>query len=151
MSQSIPLSSLQLKRHYVSELTFHAIEESVPEPHEVEIGQSIGMGHAVGDDRAWRLALTIKFRVRKEKRELAHGSITFVGLFQIAESVKPEDRPAFVGVNGATILYGAAREMIVNLTSRSTLGTVLFPSVSFSGLAFTPESAAPSQIQAPAI
>lgn len=46
-----------------------------------------------------------------------------------------EERRVRALVNGASLLYGAVREMVSNITSRSTHGSFLLPSLSFQDLA----------------
>lgn len=46
-----------------------------------------------------------------------------------------EERRARALVNGASLLYGVVREMVSTITSRSTHGPLLLPSLSFADLA----------------
>ena len=46
-----------------------------------------------------------------------------------------EERRVRALVNGASLLYGAVREMVSNITSRSAHGPMLLPSLSFQDLA----------------
>lgn len=46
-----------------------------------------------------------------------------------------EERRVRALVNGVSLLYGAVREMVSNITSRSTHGQLLLPSLSFADLA----------------
>lgn len=54
-----------------------------------------------------------------------------VGLFNISEKIEIEERNNIVTVNGASLLYGAIREQISTLTSRSYLGTMVLPTMDF--------------------
>ncbi|BAK10838.1 hypothetical protein PAJ_0758 [Pantoea ananatis AJ13355] len=45
-----------------------------------------------------------------------------------------EERKRFVVSNGSTMLYGAVREVLINLTSRQKYGPVLLPTTSFANM-----------------
>lgn len=61
-----------------------------------------------------------------------------------------EERHVRALVNGVSLIYGAAREMITNITSRSSHGPLLLPSLSFADLAHTkPDEVTPVQIPKP--
>jgi preprotein translocase subunit SecB len=47
------------------------------------------------------------------------------GLFEVVGNVPKEERETFVAVNGTTLLFGAVREQIANLTARSFHGMLL--------------------------
>lgn len=50
-------------------------------------------------------------------------------------SGQAEERRVVALVNGVSLLYGVVREMVSNITSRSTHGQLLLPSLNFSELA----------------
>lgn len=53
------------------------------------------------------------------------------GLFEVVGNVPKEERETFVAVNGTTLLFGAVREQIANITARSANGMLLLPTVNF--------------------
>lgn len=53
------------------------------------------------------------------------------GLFSISEKVEIKDRNNIITVNGASLLYGAIREQVATITSRSYLGTMVLPTMDF--------------------
>ncbi len=62
-----------------------------------------------------------------------------------------EERRVRALVNGASLLYGAVREMVSTITSRSAHGPLLLPSLNFQDLAsHKPEEAAPAVLPAAA-
>jgi len=121
----------QLRRHYISQLEFSSIEEVVPDPHGVEATASIAMGPNTANPRNWRLELTVKFSVRHEQKEISKGTVVFVGIFDVNPQVPEDEMPRLVAINGASILYGAAREMIANISARGSNRLVTLPSISF--------------------
>lgn len=57
--------------------------------------------------------------------------IGVLGLFTCSEKIEIEDRNNIVTVNGASVLYGAIREQVATLTSRSYLGSMVLPTMDF--------------------
>lgn len=56
--------------------------------------------------------------------------IHIVGIFD-GHDLPADRRDGLVAANGATLLYGAARDMVLTLTMRTFLGAVLLPTVAF--------------------
>jgi preprotein translocase subunit SecB len=56
------------------------------------------------------------------------------GYFQVPEEMPEELREKMVKTNGSSILYGAAREIIREMTSRGIFRKIYFPTVSFAPL-----------------
>ena len=84
------------------------------------------------DPRRWMVDLTVELGNRDDQEPAAYnGSITARGWFEVAKAY-PEDRQkALIEVTAVSILYGACREMLANITARSTHGIISIPSVSF--------------------
>jgi preprotein translocase subunit SecB len=58
-----------------------------------------------------------------------------------------EERRVRALVNGASLLYGAVREMVSTITSRSAHGPLLLPSLNFQDLAsHKPDEVAPTAL-----
>lgn len=97
-----------------------------------KFGSSIQLGNIQlpsGEPR-----FTVQLRLRAEPKEGGKFpyklEIELLGVFD-GERLSEEKRDALVAVNGASLLYGAAREIVLGLTSRSLMGAVLLPSVTF--------------------
>jgi len=58
--------------------------------------------------------------------------IRTVGLFSINADLPIHERDNIVTVNGAAVLYGAIRELVTTITSRSLKGLLTLPTVNFS-------------------
>ena len=69
----------------------------------------------------------------KEKKSELPYDIEFelLGFFEVSKKVEKERRAALVLANGASILYSAAREVIVTMTGRFMKGHVTMPGVNF--------------------
>lgn len=57
--------------------------------------------------------------------------IAVVGVFNVLPSLPIERREDLVTVNGASILYGAIRELVLGLTSRFSSGPMTLPGMNF--------------------
>ena len=82
--------------------------------------------------RQFMVTLELKFGSQDEEQIAPYfGQIHIEGEFQVADSFPEERVEELVQVTGASILFGACREMLANLTARSTFGMISLPSVSF--------------------
>lgn len=82
---------------------------------------------------------TVQLRLRAGPKE---GSKNFPYKFEVAmlgifdgSKLPEEKREQLVAVNGASLLYSSARELLISLTSRSVGGAVLLPTVQFTDVA----------------
>lgn len=57
--------------------------------------------------------------------------IGVIGLFNVLPSLDKNRREDLLTVNGASILYGAIREMVTSITSRFALGALTLPGMNF--------------------
>lgn len=55
--------------------------------------------------------------------------IVVVGVFKVAQSW--DEKEKLLRVNGSSILYSAAREFLITITSRGPFGAVTLPTISF--------------------
>lgn len=79
----------------------------------------------------------LKFRIalenENEKGKAApyDVDIEVAGVFSIISDMPAADRDDFVRVNGCAVLYGAIRDQVLTLTSRSARGPLMLPTVNF--------------------
>lgn len=57
--------------------------------------------------------------------------ITAMGLIEIARKIDKEKRGDLAAVNGASLIYGAIRELVTTLTARGTVGSLVLPTMDF--------------------
>lgn len=62
-------------------------------------------------------------------------SVDAYAWFSVSPAVPPEKRQDIVSVNGASLILGAIREQVANITARSRFGMLTLPT-----LRFTPEA-----------
>jgi preprotein translocase subunit SecB len=130
-----------LKRHYPIKVEYWASEDAVVQPAELDTSYAVSLGSNTASPLDWRVALIVKFSAKSEKKEIARGEVVFVGYFGIPDNVPESDRQKTVGQIGASVLYNATRELIANLTCRSTNRHITLPLTSFHDLKFDPNAA----------
>lgn len=83
------------------------------EPHDFMIKLSVGISNKKDTHAPYKIDIGV------------------VGLFAVSDVIPIEDRNNIVTVNGASVLYGAIREQVATLTSRSYLGSMVLPTMDF--------------------
>ena len=111
---------------------------------EISVQATPGTGHGPGnieveresapsedDPNVWAVHLTVEISgVEDEPLPPYTGRLVLRGMYQVHESFS--DNPArLIRVTGASMLYGAARELFAQLTARGPNGLLTLPSVSF--------------------
>jgi preprotein translocase subunit SecB len=124
------LSPLQLRQHSFTEVSLVAIENGSADA-EVTFEQELQCGSKADNPLIWRADLQIIMSCDKDKPFNYSGSVAIRGVFEIHPHFPENRREELIRVNGASLLYGAVREMILNITSRSLKGPFLLPTVSF--------------------
>jgi len=133
------LSPLDLCRYFVTELSCSANPEfNVEQPVEVAIDQfsvettirkvPVDAPGRVG----WSIDLTLSYQAAPKQNYPYGYSIQLVGFFSSPTEV-PEglDDERLVRVNGSSMLYGIAREMLRTTSAAGPWGEILIPTVSF--------------------
>jgi preprotein translocase subunit SecB len=83
------------------------------------------------DANRWAVMLDIELQaIEGEAPPPYTGHIKLVGFYQVHEEYKG-DSDRLIRITGASMLYGAAREMVSYITARSPNGMLTLPSVSF--------------------
>ena len=124
-------SPLTIRAHEFREIHFEVAEEEDPQaPLSLDFHRDCGVSQT--DPLDWMLELTVAFGAEKEDDKVPYsGRIRIAGYFHIAEAYPEKNRESLIRVTGASILYGACREMLANLTARSSHGMISLPSISF--------------------
>jgi preprotein translocase subunit SecB len=130
------LSPIQLLDYQVTSLNVEAcasFNRDQPidlNPADVEVSAlTKRLDHA--DEPRWAVTLSLRLEPVEEKNIPYRLSIDMVGLVTaIAQNVDETIRHA-VEVNGPSMLFGAAREILRDATARGPHGPILIPSASF--------------------
>jgi len=130
-------SLLDCQKYFVSDLTLLAnrdFDHTKPislEWTDLDIESSVV--DAGGEGRGWQVTLFIRQDVGIDKNSPYNFSVELVGRFRLepVRGVKVNDPEKFVRINGSSLLYGVAREVIRNLTALGPFVPLLLPTVSF--------------------
>jgi preprotein translocase subunit SecB len=124
-------SPLRVEQHVFQEIHLSASEMDEPRG-----GTGLRTSRTVRkhdtDERRFLLTLTVEIDSSDPEQPAPYAARLVVsGYFEVADTY-PLDRAAqLVEITGASILYGACREMLINLTARAPHGQLSLPSVSF--------------------
>jgi preprotein translocase subunit SecB len=124
-------SPLSIVAHEFREIQVKAAEEDQPKG---TLGLKFNRkwGASDNDPLNWILELTVEFGGDQGEAKAPYaGLMRIEGIFNIHKDYPEDKRDSLIRVTGASILYGACREMLANLTARSSHGIISLPSVSF--------------------
>jgi preprotein translocase subunit SecB len=142
------LSPLQVKHYHFTALSVMArpdvdIEkldygsEPYPPTEEANIRVEVSLGEPSGESDPHQFVINLN--ITCNPGEQSHFPYLFAasleGVFTINHEGDLEERKRLVVCNGASMLYGAAREQLLSLTARHRYGPMLLPAANFNGLA----------------
>lgn len=131
MPEPLKQSPLEMLSHVFEEISLKANPKETDHGAARVEAQRVLANHP-DDPRNKMLELTVfVISSNPEKPASYEGKCVIRGFFKVIEQY-PEDKiDDLIRITGASILYGACREMLANLTARSTHGMISLPSVSF--------------------
>lgn len=81
---------------------------------------------------AWLVGLDLKLSPESDTNYPYEFHVELFGMFECAKELPPPlDAERLVGINGTSILYGVAREMLLSITDKGMWGGFLLPTMSF--------------------
>ncbi len=83
------------------------------------------------DDRTFIVSLGIVVDSSEGKAVPYKLDLNALGVIEVSDEVENEARADLAAVNGASIIYGAIRELVSTLTSRCIPGSLLLPTMDF--------------------
>lgn len=145
------LSPVQLEAYSVSDLAYRANQDYKPgQPttyREEDIVIDHGCVRAAEDAQVWTVTLSLRIQPRAEANAPYYISLQLSGLVRALPELQSENVELLMRVNGASLLYGVAREVVRQVTSIGPFAPLLIPSVTFrpdtATVAATPASALP--------
>ncbi len=90
----------------------------------------VGIEHDADNNRYQVVLEIISEPESEEKRQPYSIQLVAIGLFRVDPSW-PDDPIKLLHINGASILYSAAREFLITITARGPWGQIILPSISF--------------------
>ena len=96
---------------------------------DLEIQHSLHQGEDKPNEGIVRVHVEMKHD--QKKNVPYHVRVHLAGNFAIAAAFPAEKKEMFLKTNGASILFGVARELVRDLTSRGPHNQILLPTISF--------------------
>lgn len=126
---------LQLERYVFTKVEVEANPDYVPQEavadSPVKLRLDMGLGENQEDPTKFQVTVGID-DLRTEKGALPYRiALQAVGLFSVSKDFKHDDLKKIVQVNGASMLYSAAREMVLLITGRGPWSAYQLPTISF--------------------
>lgn len=126
---------LQLERYVFTKLEIEAnpdyAPQEAPQDSPIKLRLDVGLGEHNEDPTKFQVVIGID-ELRAEKGSLPYRiALQVVGQFAVAQNFKPDDLKKVVQVNGASMLYSAAREMVLLVTGRGPWSAFQLPTISF--------------------
>lgn len=100
---------------------------------EVDYKIRTGLSRHSDDSNSFQLTLDIETDGKKDIPIAYKVHLVVIGTFTVAESWPDPEK--LIEINGASILYSAAREFLITVTSRGPYGALMLPTISFNGTA----------------
>jgi preprotein translocase subunit SecB len=154
----VQLSPLMLEGYFVREFSFklkegleenlrgvmepglHFQNETLFNPDPITINVQAASATHKEDPFRWMTVIEVRTQGNETKHVPYDFYIAIVGYFKVPEGYQPDNLERIIKVNSASILMGAAREVIASVTGRGPLPAVILPS-----LIFTPDDEEPEQ------
>ena len=93
------------------------------------------------DSRKWQITLRIALNASPESNSPYSFLLEMIGFIDVADTVSEDRIERFARINGTSLIFAAAREIIKAATSRGPFKPLLLPTVTF----WEPKQDAPKQ------
>jgi preprotein translocase subunit SecB len=138
------LPSLQLNGYFFKKISFEVRPVAIPEDKsdfEPSLKVSAYTGQTNDVPLDWMIGLQLDSPEDLPSWFPYKLSIEAVGFVRVPADMPPNIQEDVVVRNGAALLYGAMRELVVSLSGRAHLPTYFLPTVTFDNLEKEPEKA----------
>jgi preprotein translocase subunit SecB len=129
------LSPIQLEAYALSDLAYRANQDHKPDQETAYRDEDIVVDHKCertpGDDRLWEATLSLRIQPRAEANAPFYVSLQLSGLVRALPELQSDNIEQLMRVNGASLLYGVAREVVRQVTALGPFSPLLIPSVTF--------------------
>lgn len=126
------LSCLKLNKYFFTRIKVEANAAAGKQSeYESEISSHAECEPHKDDPRKWMVVLTVKVEAEKDKIHPYEIDVQVIGLFTFLKEEDPEKIKKIVHVNAPSLLFGAVREMVANVTARGPYAAVQLPCVAF--------------------
>jgi preprotein translocase subunit SecB len=127
------LSPLALQTHFFTKVNVDACPEACDAAGEGALSSSIEFQQHEDDSQKW----LVNLGVRRENSSDEEGcpeytfDVEIVGIFEVDEDYPQDSVDKLIRANAPAMLYGAVREMLLNVTGRGPFGPCSLPTVTF--------------------
>lgn len=97
------------------------------------LGWSVNHGRETQDNAWWVAVGFASSNKNAEKLCPYEIDVQAVGVFEVSSAIAEENREKLVYENGAALVYGAIRDMVSTISSRSLPGSLMLPTPTFMG------------------
>jgi preprotein translocase subunit SecB len=135
------LSPLQLAYYRVTKCSVTARPEYEEDKDESDLildqmRATLDVEHSAEEDSehtsVWLVGLCLEFKPKADENAPYEFRIELFGIFQCAKDLPAGlDAERLVGINGSSIVYGIARELLLGITEKSMWGGLTLPTMSF--------------------
>lgn len=143
-------SALQLERYFFSKISIEASKQ-IQNLSQIGAETRVETARNHSDQNRYLLSLTVTLTPPQNAPASYRGEVQVLGFFLVQPDVPRDKQEKLVSVTGASILYGAAREMIANVTARGPWPAVTLPWLNFSRPGTSPTEEVPGSEPAPAL
>ena len=135
-AQPPPLKCLN---YFITELVFTANPKHDPsEPVSLDFADIMittnveQIGKKKSNERDWRVALRIMQNISDEKKNSPYNfAVALLGTFRVHPKYPEEKVEQLVKINGSSILYSSARQILWDAMGNGPFRPLMFPTVSF--------------------
>jgi preprotein translocase subunit SecB len=128
-------AQIQLTNYFVSELQFVAnrdYKKDAPSSITADNLQVVQQASANAENnREWQITLRVALNASPESNSPYSFLVEMVGFISVEESVSEDRIERFARINGTSLIFAAAREIIRAATSRGPFAPLLLPTVTF--------------------
>jgi preprotein translocase subunit SecB len=123
-------SPLQLERHFFTKVHVDAHPDGDAN-FKGELQTQVELAQAERDPKRYQLTLRLKIVPADDKKPRYTAEIHVVGVVRVSPTWPEPEVQKLVQANGPALLYGAAREMLCNVTGRGPWPMVCLDAVTF--------------------
>jgi preprotein translocase subunit SecB len=128
-------AQIQLTNYFVSELQFAANRDFKEETPSSVTAAELQVTHqaspAAENKRQWQITLRIALNASPESNSPYSFLVEMIGFIDVAESVSDDRIERFARINGTSLVFAAAREIVKAATSRGPFKPLMLPTVTF--------------------
>jgi preprotein translocase subunit SecB len=128
-------AQIQLTNYFVSELQFAANRDFKPDSPSNITADELQVAHQASpkteSKRQWQITLRIALNASPESNSPYSFLAEMIGFIDVAESVSDEYIERFARINGTSLVFAAAREIIKAATSRGPFKPLMLPTITF--------------------